>query len=63
MSKENYQELSNRLEVILGKLQSPDVGVDEAVILYKEGLTLIAALEKHLQQAENTIEKLKSQAK
>lgn len=64
MSKQaNYQELSAQLELILGKLQGPDVRVDEAVALYEEGLRVIAALEKHLHQAENTIEKLKLQAK
>lgn len=59
--KEDYQTLNDRLETVLAKLQAPDVRVDEAVKLYEEGLKLIAALQKHLEQAENKIEKLKLQ--
>ncbi len=58
-----YQELSDKLETVMARLQAPDVRVDEAVKLYEEGLELIAALEKHLKQAENKIEKLKLQSK
>jgi exodeoxyribonuclease VII small subunit len=57
--QKDYSSLSEELEGILSRLQSPDIHVDEAVKLYEEGLKLIAALEKHLQQAENKIEKLK----
>lgn len=60
MDKHDYQTLNQRLEEVLAKLQAPDVQVDEAVTLYEEGLKLIATLEKHLQQAENKIEKLKN---
>jgi exodeoxyribonuclease VII small subunit len=59
MQTNDFQTLSQRLETTLAKLQAPDVHVDEAVKLYEEGLKLIAALEKHLRQAENKIEKLK----
>ena len=62
MAPKDYQALSEQLETVLAKLQAPDVRVDEAVKLYEEGLKLIAALEKHLEQAENKIEKLKSQS-
>lgn len=61
MEKQDYQILSDKLDAVLAKLQAPDVHVDEAVKLYEEGLKLIAALEKHLKQAENKIEKLKVQ--
>jgi exodeoxyribonuclease VII small subunit len=62
MPANNFQSLSQRLEITLVKLQAPDVHVDEAVKLYEEGLKLIAALEKHLHEAENKIEKLKLQS-
>ncbi|HEU4984186.1 MAG TPA: exodeoxyribonuclease VII small subunit [Nitrososphaera sp.] len=61
MEKQDYQTLSEKLDAVLAKLQAPDVHVDEAVKLYEEGLKLISELEKHLKQAENKIEKLKSQ--
>lgn len=59
MADLGYKELQERLELVLGKLQAPDVRVDEAVMLYEEGLKLIALLEKQLKAAENKIEKLK----
>lgn len=59
MEKDNFQSLNQKLEEVLARLQAPDVHVDEAVKLYEEGLKLITALEKHLRQAENKIEKLK----
>ncbi len=55
----DYQTLSLELDEVLAKLQHPEVQVDEAVSLYKQGLTLIEALEKQLSEAENTVETLK----
>lgn len=63
MARESYQELSDRLEAVLAKLQAADVSVDDAVALYEEGLKLIAVLERQLKQAENKIEQLKLQSK
>lgn len=60
--KTDYQTLSAELDGVLSALQAPDVQVDEAVKLYQQGLQLVAQLEKHLQQAENTLTKLKLQA-
>lgn len=57
-----YQEASQQLEAVLARLQQPDVRVDEALRLYEEGLALTAALEHHLEAAENLIKKLKLQA-
>ncbi|HTH72504.1 MAG TPA: exodeoxyribonuclease VII small subunit [Candidatus Pristimantibacillus sp.] len=62
MAVQDYQTLNDQLETVLAKLQAPDVHVDEAVKLYEEGLKLIAAMQKHLEQAENKIEKLKLQS-
>lgn len=58
----SYQEVNDQLEAVLARLQQPDIQVDEAVALYRQGLELAAALEKHLEQAENTIKQLKLQA-
>jgi exodeoxyribonuclease VII small subunit len=60
MENNDYQTVNQRLEEVLAKLQAPDVQVDEAMKLYEEGLELVGKLEKHLEQAENKIEKLKS---
>ena len=63
MKKEDFQTLSEKLDAVLAKLQAPDIQVDEAVTMYGDGLKLVAALEKHLAEAENKIEKLKLQGK
>jgi exodeoxyribonuclease VII small subunit len=57
-----YQQLQAELDAILVRLQAPDVGVDEAVMLYKQGLELAGALEKYLHEAENKVTALKLQA-
>lgn len=57
----DYQTLSRELERVLAALQQPDVQVNEAVTLYEQGLQLAAALEAHLKQAENRIQKLQLQ--
>jgi exodeoxyribonuclease VII small subunit len=59
--KADYQTVSQELEAVLAALQRPDIQVDEAVKLYEQGLKLAAALEAHLQEAENKIQKLKLQ--
>jgi exodeoxyribonuclease VII small subunit len=54
-----YQQTSQALDELLAKLQQPDIHVDEAAQLYEAGLQLIQQLEVQLQQAENTIQRLK----
>lgn len=61
--KLDYQTLSTELDEIMDKLQAEDVDVDEAVKLYAKGTQLVAALEQHLKEAENTITKIKTSLK
>lgn len=61
-SAATYQTLSQQLDQVLAALQAPDVQVDDAVKLYEEGLKLVEALERHLDQAENKITELKVRA-
>jgi exodeoxyribonuclease VII small subunit len=60
--KDSYQTLSTKLDDVLTRLQQPDIGVDEAVELYEQGLKLVKQCEAQLSAAENKIEKLKLQA-
>lgn len=55
---ENYQDLSVKLDTILQALQTPDLNIDEAIELYKQGQKVIKELEIYLKTAENTIRKL-----
>ena len=61
--QDSYQTLSAKLDDVLARLQQPDIGVDEAVALYEQGLKLVKQCEAQLATAENKIEKLKLQAK
>lgn len=54
----DYQTASFELDTVLTALQQPDIAVDEAVKLYEKGTKLIAQLEEHVANAENTLEKL-----
>jgi exodeoxyribonuclease VII small subunit len=63
MKQDSYQVLSAKLDDVLARLQQPDIGVDEAVELYEQGLKLVKQCEVQLAATENKIEKLKLQAK
>ncbi len=56
----DYKKVSQRLDEVLAALQSPDISIDEAITLHKEGNELIAQLDTYLKKAEITISKLKS---
>lgn len=58
VNTEDYHSLSTRLDEVLTQIQSADVSVDEAVLLYKEGMELVAALESYLKDAELKITKI-----
>jgi len=57
-TNQDYQTLSARLDEVLAAMQAPDITVDEAIALYKEGSGLVEALQKYLKDAENRITKL-----
>lgn len=58
VNTKDYHSLSTRLDEVLTQIQSADVSVDEAVLLYKEGMELVAALESYLKDAELKITKI-----
>lgn len=61
MAKEiNYRELSTELDEILGKLQSGDLDIDEALKLYERGMVIVKDLESYLKDAENKVTKIKA---
>ena len=59
MVKKTYKQLQTELDEVLAKLQSAELEIDEAVGLYKQGQSLLVALEDYLQNAKNEIEHLK----
>jgi exodeoxyribonuclease VII small subunit len=58
----DYRTLSDELDTLLADLQRSDIQVDEAMKLYEQGLALIKKLEDRLEQAENELVTLRSQA-
>lgn len=58
--KSDYKSLNNELDDILAQLQSDDLDVDQAVELYKRGISITKELEKYLKGAENNIAKIKA---
>ncbi len=58
----DYQTLSGELDEVLSTLQQPDIQVADAIKLYERGLKLVSALEAHVSEAENTLERLHLQA-
>lgn len=58
-SKKSYRELQTELDNILTELQSSELDIDKALVLYKKGLGSIKQLEDYLQTAKNEIEHLK----
>lgn len=58
--KTDYKALNQELDDLLLRLQAEDLDVDEAVKLYDRGIAITKELEAYLEQAENTVAKIKA---
>lgn len=56
----NYAKLKSQLDEILGKMEDPQIDVDTAVELYKQGMETVQALEEYLQSAETKIKTIRA---
>ena len=62
MSKEkdsNFEANLKKLEVIVDKLESGDIGLEESVKLYEEGMKIKKICDKKLKDIEMQIKKIK----
>ena len=62
MSKEkdnNFEANLKKLEVIVEKLESGDIGLEESVKLYEEGMRIKKICDKKLKDIEMQIKKIK----
>ena len=62
MSKEkdnNFEANLKKLEVIVEKLESGDIGLEESVKLYEEGMKIKKICDKKLKDIEMQIKKIK----
>ena len=57
-SEQNFEAALARLEVILEKMNSGSIGLDESLSLFEEADRLIAGCQKRLNDAERKIEVL-----
>ncbi len=60
MTKINYKQLNKELDEILAKLRSPDLDVDDAVLLYQRGMQITKELELYIKNATNKVSKIKA---
>lgn len=51
----SYEEAMNRLEDIVRTLDMGEVGLDESITLFKEGLTMVKECRSQLDKAEGEI--------
>ena len=62
MSKEkdnNFETNLKKLEMIVDKLESGDIGLEESVKLYEEGMKIKKVCDKKLKDIEMQIKKIK----
>ncbi|MCF8241031.1 MAG: exodeoxyribonuclease VII small subunit [Melioribacteraceae bacterium] len=57
----SFEELLIRLQEISDLLDSEDIGLDESIALYEEGINLSKSCYKRLKEAELKITELKAQ--
>lgn len=60
MKKKDYKSLNNELDEVMSKLQSDSLDVDEALVLYEQGIALVKELETYMKAAENKVAKIKA---
>jgi exodeoxyribonuclease VII small subunit len=58
----DFEDSIGRLEEIVGKLESANLSLDEAMKLFEEGVQLSRDCQKHLEQAEGKVEILLKKA-
>lgn len=59
-SEPSYQQLSQRLDEIMTKIEDPNIDVDHAIELYQEGMELVEQIDQYLKKAETKIDKIKA---
>ena len=54
--KPDFEGCLSRLEEVVGKLESPQLSLDDAMKLFEEGVALSAECQKQLEEAEGKVE-------
>jgi exodeoxyribonuclease VII small subunit len=53
-----FEALTDRLDAIVAQLQRDDVPLDQALVLFEEGVQKVAAAAKELERAEARVKQL-----
>ncbi len=59
MKKRSFEEMLRRLEEIVGELEKGEVSLEDSLALYTEGAELIRLCTGQLNEAEQTVVKLR----
>ncbi|MFP4430775.1 MAG: exodeoxyribonuclease VII small subunit [Spirochaetota bacterium] len=54
--KQSFEERLERLEEIVEELRTGDIGLDQALSVFEEGMQLSKGLEKELEKVERRVE-------
>jgi exodeoxyribonuclease VII small subunit len=55
----SYQAMKDELDDVIAQLQTEDLDIDKAVVLYERGQQLTAELQAYLKKAQNRVKVLK----
>ena len=55
MDKLNFEDAMKRVDEIVAKLEDSTLKLDESLVLYEEGVTLVAFCRKKLEEAQRRI--------
>ncbi len=58
MKKEKFEETLSRIEEIIGKLESGNLGLEESLKIFEEGIKLSRICSERLDEAERRVEVL-----
>lgn len=61
-TKKTFEELLNRLEIIVDEMESMDIGIEKAVKLYKEGIEISMQCSQKLENVEQQVKILKEKS-
>ena len=62
-NKKKYTTIIKELDLIISKINSPDIPIDKSIKLYEEGVKLSDQADKELNLIENNIDKYKNAKK
>lgn len=60
MAKQSFETALQKLEEVVGKLESGEVSLDQSLKLFEQGITLVRQCSKRLDEVESKVQMLVS---